>query len=77
MDNCLAIEMKKTQVIMNKLVYLGITILEPSKIVMYEFWYNSMKPKYRENTKLCYNDTDNCKVYMKMLKQDLIVQIMN
>ena len=57
--------MKKTQVIMNKLVYLGITILEPSKIVMYEIWYNSMKPKYRENTKLYYNDTDSCKVYIK------------
>ena len=40
------IEMKKTKVKMNKPIYLGLLILEISKILMYEFWYDYMKPKY-------------------------------
>ena len=51
------IEMKKTKVKMNKPIYLGLSILEISKILMYEFWYDYMKPKY--NVKLCYMDTDS------------------
>ena len=37
-ENLLAIEMRKTQILMNKLVYLGLSILELSKTIMYEFW---------------------------------------
>ena len=37
---------------MNKPVYLGLSILELSKILMYEFWYDYVKPKYGEKTKL-------------------------
>ena len=44
---------------MNKLVYLGLPILQLSKILMYEFWYNYVKPKYDEKAKLCYMDTDS------------------
>ena len=51
------IEMKKTKVKMNKPIYLRLSILEISKILMYEFWYDYMKPKY--NVKLCYMDTDS------------------
>ena len=40
---------------MNKPVYLGLSILELSKILMYEFWYDYVKPKYGEKAKLCYN----------------------
>ena len=47
------IEMKKTKVKMNKPIYLGLSILEISKILMYEFWYDYMKPKYDNNVKLC------------------------
>ena len=50
---------------MNKPVYLGLSILEISKIKIYEFWYNYVKPKYGENAKLHYMDTDSCIVYMK------------
>ena len=50
-------EMKKTKVKMNKPIYLGLSILEISKILMYEFWYDYMKPKY--NVRLCYMDTDS------------------
>ena len=53
------IEMKKTKVKMNKPIYLGLSILEISKILMYEFWHDYMKPKYNNNVKLCYMDTDS------------------
>ena len=58
-ENLLAIEMKKTKVKMNKPIYLGLLILEFSKILMYEFWYGYMKSKYGDNVKLCYMDTDS------------------
>ena len=45
-ENLLVTEMKKFKVIMNKPVYLGFSILEVSKILMYEFWYDYIKPKY-------------------------------
>ena len=57
-ENLLAIEMKKTKVKMNKPVYLGMSILDISKTLMYEFWYDYVKPKYKEKAKLCYMDTD-------------------
>ena len=63
--NLLAIEMKKTKVKMNKPIYLGLSILQISKILMYEFWYDYMKPKYGENVKLCYMDTDSFKMHIK------------
>ena len=53
------IEMKKTKVKMNKPIYLELSILEISKILMYEFWYDYMKPKYGNGVKLCYMDTDS------------------
>ena len=57
-ENLSIIEMKKTKVKMNKPVYLGLSILEISKMLMYEFWYDYMKPKYNDNVRLCYMDTD-------------------
>ena len=53
------IEMNKTKVEINKPIYLGLSILEISKILMYEFWYYYMKPKYGNDVKLCYMDTDS------------------
>ena len=53
------IEMKKTTVKMNKPIYLGLSILKISKILMYEFWYDYIKPKYNDNVRLCYMDTDS------------------
>ena len=58
-ENLLAIEMKKTKVKMNKPVYLGMSILDISKTLMYEFWYDYIKPKYKDKAKLCYMDTDS------------------
>ena len=44
---------------MNKLVYLGLSILELSKILLHKFCYDYVKPKYDETAKLCNMDTDN------------------
>ena len=52
-------EKKKTKVKMNKPIYLGLSILEISKILMYKFWYDYIKPKYNDNVKFCYMDTDS------------------
>ena len=72
---------------MNKLVYLGTSILDLGKSVVYEFWYDYVEPKYGENRKLCHMDTDSftvdakaddiCKVLQKILEQDLTPQILN
>ena len=64
----LTAEIKKKQLLMNNPVYLGLSVLELSKILMYEFWYGYVKPKYDEKTKLCYMDTDSFIVYIKPMK---------
>ena len=53
------IEMNKTKVKMNKPIYLRLSILDISKILMYKFWYDYMKLKYKNKVKLCYMDTDS------------------
>ena len=58
-ENLLAIEMKRTKVKMNKPVYLGMSILDISKRLMYKFWYEYIKSKYGDRAKLCYKDTDS------------------
>ena len=57
--------MKKIEILMNKPVYLGLSILELSTILIYEFWYNYVKQKYGEKSKLCYMDTGSFIVYIK------------
>ena len=65
-DNNLAIiEMRKVKVKMNKPIYLGLSILDISKITMYEFWYDYVKIKYEDKARLCYMDTDSFVVNIK------------
>ena len=64
-ENLSIIEMKKIKVKRNKPIYLGLSKLEISKILMYEFWYNYMKLKYSDNVKLCYTDTDSFIINIK------------
>ena len=78
--------MKKIKVKMNKPVYLCLSISEISKTLMYEFWYDYIKPKYQDNAKLRYMDTNSfiinieteisMKILKMILKKDLIHQIM-
>ena len=65
-DNNLAIiEMRKVKVQMNKPIYLGLSILDISKITIYEFWYDYVKIKYEDKARLCYKDTDSFVVNIK------------
>ena len=57
-ENLMGYEMGHIKVVMKKPVYLGQVILDLSKIVMYEFHYDYMKPKFKD-LKLCYMDTDS------------------
>ena len=56
---------------MSKAVYLGLSVLELNKILMYKFWYDYVKPKYDEKAKLYYMDTDS---FIVDIKTDNIYQ---
>ena len=50
---------------MNKPSYLGLSILDISKALMYEFWYDYIQPKYKDRVKLCCRDTDSFIIHIK------------
>ena len=52
---------------MNRPVYLGLSIVELSKMLLYEFWFDYVKPNCDEKAKLCYMDTD---IFPKYIKAD-------
>ena len=58
-EDLTAIHMKKTKLLFNKPVYLGMRILDLSRTLMYDFHYNYVKPKYCERAKLVFTDTDS------------------
>ena len=64
-DNLAIIEMEKIKIKMKKPIYLGLSILDISKITMYEFWYDFIKSKYGSSAKLCYMDTDSFVINLK------------
>ena len=64
----MAIEMKKTKVKMSKPIYLGMSVLDISKTLMY-------KPKYWDKAKLCYMDTDSFVIHIKT--EDFYKDIVN
>ena len=64
-NDLLIMEMKKVEAKMNKPIYLGQAVLDVSKILMYEFWYDYIKPKYGDKARLCYMDTDSFVMYIK------------
>ena len=74
-ENLSIIEMRRTKVKMNKPIYLGLSILAISKLLMYEFWYDYMKPKYGDNVKLCYMDTES--FIMNIKTEDFYKDIAN
>ena len=58
-ENLVSVHMKKTSLTMNKPVYLGMCILDLSKIIMFDFHYNYIKSKYADKAKLLFTDTDS------------------
>ena len=76
-ENSIAIDMKNTKVKINKPIYLEFSILDLSKIVIYEFSYDYIKPKYDKKAKLCCMDTDsfiihiNTKYFCKDIADDV------
>ena len=62
-ENLIAIQTRKTEIFMNKPVYLELLILEFSKIVMCESWDDYVKPKYCEKAKLRYTDAESFILY--------------
>ena len=71
----MAIEIKKTRVKMAKPLYLGMPILDISKILMYEFQYDYIKPKYGDKVKLCYTDTDSFIIHI--INEDFFEDVSN
>ena len=65
-EGLLAIKMKKIKVKTNKPMPLGLPILEISQTLMYEFWCDYVKPKYQQNAKLCYMDTNSFILILKL-----------
>ena len=63
--NLLVMEMKKTEVKMNKPIYLGKAVLDLSKTLMFEFWYDYLKPMYGDKIRLYYSDTDSFIMHIK------------
>ena len=79
-ENLIAIEMKKTKVKMNKPIYLGMSMLDISRTLIYEIWYNfgmilDTKPKYQDRAKLCYMDTDSFVIHI--ITEDFYKDIAN
>ena len=62
--NLLAIEMKKAKVTMNKSVYLGMSIIDINKTLMFEFQDDYIKPRYKDKAKLCYMYTDSFAIHI-------------
>ena len=67
--------MKKTKVEMNNPLYLGMSILDISKTLMYKFWYDYLKPKCNDKAKLFYMDTDS--FVLNMFTEDFFEDINN
>ncbi|XP_033113171.1 uncharacterized protein LOC117113833 [Anneissia japonica] len=68
-DDLVAIHMNKTRVVLNKPIYCGAAVLDLSKLIMYEFWYDKLKPFYGDRVKLLYTDTDS--LILKITTEDV------
>ncbi|XP_033103730.1 uncharacterized protein LOC117106477 [Anneissia japonica] len=68
-DDLVAIHMNKTRVKLNKPIYCGTAVLDLSKLLMYEFWYDKLVPAYGDRVKLLYTDTDS--LFLKIATEDV------
>ena len=65
LEHLMAIEMNKTKVKVTNPIYLGLSILDISERLMYESWYDYIKPKYGDRAELCYTDTGSFVIHIK------------
>ena len=72
-EDLVAVHMKKSTIKLNKPIYLGMSILDLSKTLMYDFHYNYIKPKYEENANLLFTDTDS--LCYKIKRKDFYADI--
>ena len=72
-NDLVGIDMRKSRLLLNKPVYTGMTILEKSKILMYDFFYNHLKKQYGEKCELLYTDTDS--LLLKIETEDVYKDI--
>ena len=81
-EHLMAMEMKKIRVKMTKPLFVGMSILDVRKILMFGFWYDYINPIYGGRAKLCYADTDSfiitlkpkifSKIFLMMLRDGLM-----
>lgn len=74
-ENLVAIQMNRISVLYNKPIYIGFSVLELSKLHMYQFHYNTMQKKYKDNIQIAYMDTDSF-IY-KIQSNDFYADIKN
>ena len=72
-NDLVGIDMRKSRLLLNKPVYTGMTILDKSKILMYDFFYNHLKKQYGEKCELLYTDTDS--LLLKIETEDVYKDI--
>jgi hypothetical protein len=73
-ENLVAIHRRKTEVHLNRPTYIGMCVLDLSKLCMYQFYYDTLKAKYGDKVQLCYTDTDSLLVQIQTenINTDLI-----
>ena len=78
-DSLAALHMYKTRLTLNKPVYVGMSVLDLSKLWMYDFWYSNLKKKYGLNIQLMYSDTDSilAEVRTEDIYSDIAADIAN
>ncbi|XP_011884122.1 PREDICTED: uncharacterized protein LOC105571261 [Vollenhovia emeryi] len=79
-ENLIAVELRKLEVKFHKPIYVGMCILDISKICLYEFHHEYMLPMYREQCKIMYTDTDSliyhikCEDVYETMKRDIHIR---
>lgn len=76
-DNLVACSVRRTKTMLNKPIYIGFTVLDLSKLIMYDFHYKHIRPKYGNNAELLMTDTDSLmyQIYTGDIYEDMLTDI--